>query len=84
MITKADYHKTKHYVKLLSKPQVRQLCSDMELNSLESKLVLSSYDNEMVVKFCMDNYISESAYTKYIKNVYSKIYNYLVYTNTSF
>ena len=84
MITKENYHKTKRYVKALSKPQIKELCADMELNDLEAKLLISSYDGESVIKICMDNYICESAYTKYIKMVYSKVYNYFRYKNISF
>ena len=84
MISKDNYHNIKRYVKHLSKPQIKQLCSDMELTDLETNLLLSSYDGELVVKVCMDNYISETTYTKYIKIIYSKVYNYLNYINTPF
>jgi hypothetical protein len=84
MIGKEDYHKIKKYIKNLSRPQIKQLCSDMELNTIETNLLLSSYDGDMIVKVCLDNYISETTYTKYIKKVYSKVYNYFLYINITF
>lgn len=84
MITKENYHKLKKHLRTLSRPQVKKLCSDMELDEMETKLLLSSYDRELVVKTCMDNFICESAYKKYIKLIYSKVYNYYEYTNTAF
>lgn len=84
MITKENYHKLKKHIRTLSRPQVKQLCLEMELDDMETKLLLSSYDKDLVVKICMDNFICESAYKKYIKLIYSKVYNYFQYTNTSF
>ncbi len=84
MITKDNYHRVKHYLKSLSKPQVKNLCVDMELSEFEKNLLLAMYDNELVTKICMDNFICETTYNKYIKSIYTKVYNYLIYLNTSF
>lgn len=84
MINKSDYHKLKKYLRLMSKPQVRDLIEKMELSDEESKLFLSWYDGDTVVKTCMENYISEDTYTNYLKKIFSKVYNYFNYQNISF
>lgn len=81
MIDKKDYHKLKKYIRTLCRLQVRQLCIDAELNDFETKLFLASYDNQSVVKTCMNLFISNSSYTNYIKIVYSKVFNYLKFAN---
>lgn len=84
MINKSDYHKLKKYLRLMSKPQVRDLIEKMELSDEESKLFLSWYDGDTVVKTCMENYISEDTYTNHLKKIFSKVYNYFDYQNISF
>lgn len=84
MLTKTNYHKIKHYLKSLSKPQIKDLCSNLELSEFEKTILLSTYDNELVSKICMDNFICETTYNKYIKSVYTKIYNYFIYRNIPF
>lgn len=68
----------------MSKPQVRDLIEKMELSDEESKLFLSWYDGDTVVKTCMENYISEDTYTNHLKKIFSKVYNYFDYQNISF
>lgn len=84
MISKRDYHRLKKYLRLLSKPQLRSLISDMELSKDEENLLLSWYDGDSVIKTCMENYISEDTYTNYLKKIFSKIYHYFEYQNISF
>lgn len=84
MINKSDYHKLKKYLRLMSRPQVRDLIKKMELSDEESKLFLSWYDGDTVVKTCMENYISEDTYTNHLKKIFSKVYNYFDYQNILF
>ena len=84
MITKSDYHRLKKYLKVLSKPQLRNLISEMELSKDEENLLLSWYNGDSVIKTCMENYICEDTYTSYLKKIFSKIYNYFNYKNISF
>jgi len=84
MISKSDYLKLKKYLKLQPKVQIRDLISTLELNDDESKLLLSWYDGNKVIKTCMENYISEDTYTNHLKKIFSKIYNYFKYQNITF
>ena len=79
MICKSDYLKLKKYLRLQSKVQIKDLISTLELNDNESKLLLSWYDGDKVIKTCMENYISEDTYTSYLKKIFSKILLYIKY-----
>jgi len=84
MISKSDYHKLKRYLKVQSKVQILHLKDELQLNDEESKLLLSWYDGDSVVKTCMNNYMSSDTYTNHLKKIFSKIYNYFGYQNISF
>lgn len=84
MICKSDYLKLKKYLRLQSKVQIKDLISTLELNENETKLLLSWYDGDKVIKTCMENYISEDTYTSYLKKIFSKICNYFKYQNITF
>lgn len=84
MINKDNYRKTKIYIKNLSRPQVKELCDNLEFNDLERNILMGVYDGDLVVKICMNNFICEATYAKYVKIVFSKVYNYLNYTNVTF
>lgn len=81
MITKDEYHKLKAEIKLLSKPEIKKLCEDMELTDYEKSLLMSSYNGESVVKICMEHYISNYTYNIDIKTIYTKIKNYLNFSH---
>lgn len=81
MINKKKYHEIKNYIKVLSRPQIKQLCDDMELTDDEKKLLLETYDGFSVTKICMTHYISNYTYTNNMHIIYSKINNYLVFTS---
>lgn len=68
----------------MSKPQIEDLCESIKFDSQESKLLLSWYDGDTVVKICMDNFMSNHKYNSYFKTICSKIYNYLNYQNITF
>jgi len=84
MIDKDNYISLKRYLKTLSKPQIEDLCENMKFNEQETRLLISWYDGDTVVKMCMDNYISNHRYNTFFKTICSKIYNYLVYQNITF
>lgn len=84
MIDKETYFKIKHHIRLLSKPQLRKLIEDMELNDREASLLLATYDEQTCTKICMDNFMCETSYRENMKCIYSKIkhyYDYIDFTN---
>ena len=46
MISKSDYHRLKKYLKVLSKPQLRNLISEMELSKDVSAAIKKVETNE--------------------------------------
>ena len=84
MIDKNNYHKLKKYLRVQSRPQIEKLISDLSLNSTEQKLFLSWYNGDTRVKTCMDSFICDDTYTKYLKTIFSKVYNYFKYQNITF
>lgn len=75
-MSKVEFHAMKRNIRELSKPQVLKICDELMLDDYEKSLLLSFYDNDSVVKTCMDNYISQNTYTNHLKIILKKIHNY--------
>lgn len=76
MLDKKMYLDMKKYLKCLCKTNVLKLCKDMGLTDYEKDLLLSVYDNELRIQTCMRLSISERKYTKDLRIVMNKLYNY--------
>lgn len=79
MIGKTQYLEMKKYLKHLSKPQIRQICEDVELNDRESETLINWYDSDSFTDFSMNEYVCYNTSRAYIKDIMSKINNYNQY-----
>lgn len=76
MLDKKTYLSLKKDIRCCCRNNIKQLCDDMELNDFERKLLCKFYDGDMVDKVCLELCISKPTYTKCMKILFSKIYDY--------
>ena len=76
MIDKSTYLNLKREIRCYCRKNVMKLCDDMELTDIERILLLDFYNNELVVHTCMKLCISEKTHSKYMRILFSKIYDY--------
>lgn len=76
MLDKSTYHSVKRQVKCLCRKNVLSLIDEMELTDYERDLLLYFYDGKTRTQTCMELCITEKTYTKDMKILLSKIYDY--------
>ena len=76
MIDKKLYLQLKRDIRCFCRQNIVKLCDDMELTEMERQLLLDYYDNKSVVQTSMELCISQKTYSRYMRVLFSKIYDY--------
>jgi len=76
MIDKNTYLQLKKEIRCYPCNHVLDLCDSMKLNEYEKQLLMNFYNKEKVVHTCMDMGMTSMTYTKHLKEILTKFYNY--------
>lgn len=76
MIDKNTYTKLKNEIRCYPCNYVLELCDSMKLNNDERQLLMDFYNKKKVVHTCMEIGMSTMTYTRHLKEILTKYYNY--------
>ncbi len=76
MIDRQTYFNLKREIKLFSYNNIVRLCDEMNLEQNERDLLLDFYKDKTQTQVCMERGMCPTTYSKRMKMLFTKIYNY--------